>query len=124
VKGSLIWVKPNHGTGDLQYSFAPKHERIIHATRGKIELSKRLPDVFNGKEFIDSEHPTKKPIDLMETLIKCTTDKGDIVADYFMGIGSTALATIKADRVFFGVELNKEYYDDAINTVYNYLNKD
>ena len=34
IKGSLIWDKPNHGSGDLEGSFAPKHERIIHAVKG------------------------------------------------------------------------------------------
>jgi len=41
VKNVLIWNKNNHGTGDLIYSFAPKHERIIYATKGKVKLNYR-----------------------------------------------------------------------------------
>lgn len=66
----LIWDKNNHGTGDLEGSFAPKHECIIHAVKGKPKLAKRIDDVLTGyKDKQDSEHPTEKPMQLLVDLI-------------------------------------------------------
>jgi hypothetical protein len=65
IKGSLVWVKNNHGTGDLKGSFAPKHERIIHAVKGSPELRVRVPDVLTAKDKLNSDHPTATPLDRM-----------------------------------------------------------
>ena len=91
VKNVLIWNKNNHGTGDLIYSFAPKHERIIYATKGKVKLNYRHPDVLEGSD-IRTSHPTSKPIDLLKKLIESTTLQNDIIVDPFAGHGSTGIA--------------------------------
>ena len=49
IKGSLIWVKNNHGTGDLEGSFAPKHERILHAVKGRPKLCVAFPTCFTAR---------------------------------------------------------------------------
>ncbi len=46
IKSRIIRKKPNHGSGDTECTFAPQHESIIHATKGKVKLSKRPPDVL------------------------------------------------------------------------------
>lgn len=58
-------------------------------------------------------HPTEKPVELLELLIKTYTDEGDIVLDNCIGCGSTALACVKTKRHFIGYELEKEYCDIA-----------
>lgn len=62
-----------------------------------------------GKER--TSHPTQKPISLMEELIKTNSNKGDVVAGFFMGSGTTAVAAIRNKRKFIGFELSKEYFD-------------
>ena len=119
LKNSIVWVKSNHGTGDLDGSFAPKHERLIFAVKGRPTFNDngRLPDVLNGNEFLQTEHPTPKPIDLMERLIRHLTNEGDVVVDTFSGIGSTAVAAIKSGCVYYGSEIDEKWNDEAHNHV-------
>ncbi len=58
-------------------------------------------------------HPTQKPVELMEYLIKTYTNEGDTVLDNCMGSGTTAIACINTNRNFIGFELDKHYYDIA-----------
>ena len=57
----------------------------------------------------DQIHPTQKPIELFEWLIKSYSEKEDIVLDNCMGSGTTAVACKQTNRNFIGFELNKEY---------------
>jgi len=109
VKNVLIWNKNNHGTGDLIYSFAPKHERIIYATKGKVKLNYRHPDVLEGCD-IRTNHPTSKPIDLLKKLIESTTLQNDIIVDPFAGHGSTGIAAKELNRNYWLCELDYENY--------------
>lgn len=59
-------------------------------------------------------HPTQKPVDLMEALIKKHSNEGDLVLDCFAGSASTAVAAIKCGRKFIGCELSKEYYEKSM----------
>ena len=64
----------------------------------------------------DSEqryHPTQKPVDLLEYLIKTYTNKGDVVLDNTMGSGSTGVACVNTGRRFVGIEKSKKYYEVA-----------
>jgi site-specific DNA-methyltransferase (adenine-specific) len=122
VKGSLIWVKPNHGTGDLVGSFAPKHERILHAVKGNPALKSRPPDVFEGKEFRRSEHPTQKPVDLIRKLIEATTDINDIVVDSFAGSGNVLFESLALQRRFYGIEIDEQWYRRIVDEIYTLAN--
>ena len=118
IRGSLIWDKPNHGSGDLEGAFAPKHERIIHAVKGNPKLNKRHDDVLTGSKFLNTGHPTEKPIDLLTKLIEATTHEGDIVADPFVGGGSTVVAAYRAQRDFWACELDAEWHKQASSALY------
>ena len=58
-------------------------------------------------------HPTQKPVDLLEYLIRTYTNKGDTVLDNCMGSGSTGCACIKSERNFIGIEKDKKYFEIA-----------
>ena len=61
-----------------------------------------------------NHHPTVKPIKLMEYLCTLTkTPTGGIVLDPFIGSGSTAIACIKTERKYIGIEIDKEYCEIA-----------
>jgi site-specific DNA-methyltransferase (adenine-specific) len=62
-------------------------------------------------------HPTQKPVDLMEYLVKTYTNEGDTVLDFTMGSGSTGVACVNTNRNFIGIELNKEYFEMASNRI-------
>ena len=58
-------------------------------------------------------HPTQKPVELVEYLIKTYSNERDIVLDNCMGSGKTAIAAINTNRNFIGFELDKNYFDIA-----------
>ena len=58
-------------------------------------------------------HPTQKPVDLLEYLIKTYTNEGETVLDFTMGSGSCGVASVNTNRNFIGIELDKGYFDIA-----------
>lgn len=64
-------------------------------------------------------HPTQKPVELFEYLIKTYTNKGDTILDNCMGSGTTAEACIKTQRNFIGFELDKDYHRLAEERIHN-----
>lgn len=60
-----------------------------------------------------SVHPTQKPIELLEYLIKTYTNEGDTVLDNCMGSGSTGVACLNTNRNFIGIELDSNYFETA-----------
>lgn len=60
-----------------------------------------------------SVHPTQKPVELLEYLIKTFTNEGDTVLDNTMGSGSTGVACVNTNRNFIGIEKDENYFDIA-----------
>lgn len=75
-----------------------------------IEISKKANEP-------DAWHPTQKPVDLLRYLVLTYTNPGMVVLDNCMGSGTTAIACLKEHRHFIGFELNKEYYDKAVQRI-------
>jgi DNA modification methylase len=71
--------------------------------RNILEFSKDKP----------SKHPTQKPVNLLEYLIKTYTNENETVLDFTMGSGSTGLACKNLNRDFIGIELDQEYFKIA-----------
>jgi site-specific DNA-methyltransferase (adenine-specific) len=115
VRGSLIWVKNNTGMGDPNTTFAPKHERIIHAVKGSPVLFTRTADVLLADRCNSDRHPTEKPVSLLKQLIEVTTTKDEIVVDPFAGVASTLVAAKELGRAFFGCEINDGYFSAGSN---------
>lgn len=61
----------------------------------------------------DTNHPTQKPVALMEYLIRTYTQPGDLVLDPFAGSGTTLVAARNLQRRYIGVELQAEYVEVA-----------
>lgn len=64
-------------------------------------------------------HPTQKPVKLLEYLIKTYTNEGDLVLDNCMGSGSTGVACVNTGRRFIGMELNDNYFQTAKERILN-----
>lgn len=58
-------------------------------------------------------HPTQKPVDLCEYLIKTYTNEGESVLDFVMGSGTTGVACKNLNRKFIGVEMDEKYFTVA-----------
>jgi len=111
IKNILIWEKNNTGMGDLTGSYAPKYEMIIFAHKGRRLLNgRRDPDILHFNRTGNKNHPTEKPVDLLEYLISKSSNEGDLILDPFIGSGSTAVACKNINRQYIGIEIDLEYY--------------
>ena len=79
-------------------------------------------DVLNFANIIGKNciHPTQKPTDLLEFLIKTYTNENDVVLDNCMGSGSTGIACLNTNRKFIGIELDEKYFEMAKNRIENH----
>jgi len=96
---------------DKQTNYGSHKENIAESKDGK-----RLPTTilkFNRVER--PEHPTQKPVDLLEWLIKTYSNENETILDNCMGVGSTGTACKNLKRNFIGIEIEKKYYDIALD---------
>lgn len=115
-KSQIIWDKGLHGMGGLKGDFAPQHENIIFATKGKFRFpGKRPSSVISVSKIypLKLKHPNEKPVELMRQLIEAITPKGGTVLDPFMGVGSSAQAAILAGVDFIGIDIDPTYVEIA-----------
>ena len=61
----------------------------------------------------EKQHPTQKPVPLLEYLIKTYTNEDDTVMDNTMGSGSTGVACKNLNRYFIGIEKDEKYFNVA-----------
>ncbi|MCO6528607.1 MAG: site-specific DNA-methyltransferase [Lactobacillus sp.] len=89
--------------------------KLAKKYKGSKSSGERYPiDVINFKSIsCKGMHPTQKPTDLLEYLIKTYTNPGDIVLDNVMGSGSTGVAAVKNNRNFIGMEQDAQYFKTA-----------
>lgn len=113
IRGQLIWVKENHSIGDVYHTFAPKHEVMIHAVKGRPIVSPRLPDVFDISRTHESEHPTEKPVELLKQIINSCSVENDTILDPFGGSGSTLIAGLELHRDTYMIEIDRQYVNEA-----------
>lgn len=120
LKNILIWVKNNHGSGDLKAGYAPKYEMILYGNKGRCCFRKgRKEDVMFFNKTKNEFHPTEKPIDLIEELLLNSTEENDWIFDGFMGSGSVGVACKNNNRNFIGFEIDKNYFNIAESRINN-----
>jgi len=93
---------------DKQTNYGPHKQNRVKSD------GRRLPTTvlkFNRVER--PKHPTQKPVDLLEWIIRSYSNKGDIVLDNCMGVGSTGIAAKNTERPFIGIELDEVYFQEA-----------
>ena len=66
-------------------------------------------------------HPTQKPVELMEYLIKTYTNENETVLDFTMGSGSTGVACKNTNRKFIGIEMDEKYFEIAMERINNHV---
>lgn len=98
------------------YGYASSNYSQMRGGIKRQSAGKRFPiDVikFSNGDHSNMVHPTQKPVDLLEYLIKTYTDEGMTVLDNTMGSGSTGVAATNLNRNFIGMELNEDYFNIA-----------
>lgn len=68
---------------------------------------------INAKDKALYQHPTCKPVEILQNFIVNSSNENDVVLDPFMGSGSTGVACINTHRNFIGIEINAKYYETA-----------
>lgn len=140
-KRIIIWARKRAFNNTRGTALASGYEPICYYTNGngvynnikiKVETKRKeystgilkdgitLSDVWsdicalphNSKEKVD--HPTQKPIALMERIISIGTNENDVILDYCCGSGSTLLAAKNLNRQYIGIEKEKMYYDICV----------
>lgn len=119
----IIWDKQNKITN--QY-YMNQVEYILFMYKGRNKQinncgTSNLISVNNVKNKTHN-HPTEKPVELMEILIKNSTNEGDLVLDPFVGVGATPVACQNLKRNFIGCEIDKKYYDTTMERLNSGLN--
>jgi site-specific DNA-methyltransferase (adenine-specific) len=115
----LIWNKTN-AMPLFNNKYLTDKEYCLYFRKGGFCNPKNYQDAktifyqpINIKDKKLWKHPTIKPLNIIETLIKNSSKENEIVLDCFIGSGTTAIASIKTNRNFIGIELEEEYINIA-----------
>ena len=123
VKSQVIWDRDWHGMGDLKAAFAPQHDVIWFAVKGKgFAFQNGRPHSVVRFRRVAADaliHPTEKPIALMEYLVDKVTEAGGLVLDPFAGSGSAGAACVNTGRNFIGIEKDDKYFAIASERIAN-----
>lgn len=132
VVNSIIWAKPNAQPNITCRMLTESTEQVLwlcnnskKKAKGWTFNYKAMKEMNGGKQMrnfwvipltpprerIHGKHPSQKPMVLMERLVLCGTNPGDLVLDCFAGSGSTLLACKEQRRDWVGVERDADYCD-------------
>jgi len=135
VINEIIWFKPNGAPALAGRNFTASHETIIWASKSKkskhtfnysesrawnapgdvlYRSGKQMRSVWSipttpKREKSFGEHPTQKPIELLNRLIVMCSNPGNTVLDPFCGSGTTGVASVLQGRNFIGVDSDKNF---------------
>ena len=96
------------------YSNAGIKNTVYHKKDNGWQMPKSIIHFKNGGKMI---HPTQKPLELFEYLIKTYTNEGELVLDNTAGSGTTAIACLNTNRQFIVMEKEQKYYDIILKRV-------
>lgn len=118
-----VWVKNTFVLGRQAYQWG--HEPALFGWKPTgahyWNSDRKQSTVWNfDKPNRNAEHPTMKPLPLIEYIIKNSSKYGDLVVDTFLGSGSTLIACDKTDRICYGSELDPKYCEVIIQRWINY----
>lgn len=119
----LVWVKDLFVLSRADYHF--RHENVLYGwkpdgthffTNDRTQDS--IFEIMRPKK--SEEHPTMKPVALVEVMIENSSRKNDVVYDPFLGSGTTIIACEKKKRRGVGMEINPHYVDICCRRYYNF----
>lgn len=117
IKNMIVLNKSNHGMGDLNGQYAPKHELLLYAVKGRHLLDRstgRRKDVwdvpirFTGAHRL---HPNEKPLSWLRPCVESSSKAGDLVLDPFSGSGSLGEVCRELSRNCMLIDVSSEYCD-------------
>jgi DNA modification methylase len=111
VNQMVVWDKVSYGLGN---GFRAQHELICYASKGTPRVvSRSVGNVLSFKRDENDDHPSPKPVGLIQKILEVVSQPGDLILDPFMGAGPTLRAAANLGRRAIGIELNERYCDVA-----------
>lgn len=109
--------------GEVKYSNKRKEDHITgNRKENTAQSNKGYPkDILEFSSESKTVHPTQKPVELMEYLIKTYTNEGMTVLDFTMGSSTTAIASLNTNRNFIGIEKDCDYFNIGVNRVKEHI---
>lgn len=121
----IVWCKTNP-TPSTNNSWLPDIEYCLYFREKGVSLndgyelkSKWYDSPINKRDKDKFNHPTIKPLDLVKRHILHATQPNDIVADFFMGSGTTCVASKDTDRQYIGFEIEEKWFKVAQDRLNN-----
>ncbi len=143
IINNIIWQKTNPAPNLSCRAFTHSTETILWARKiengkkgkhtfhyddmKKENNGKQMKDVWDiedsaiwplstvpKSEKKQGNHPTQKPIKLLERIVLAASNENDLILDPFCGSGTTGIAAIKHHRKFIGIEIDENYLDLAL----------
>lgn len=115
---------PHHELVEKWHSLNKKYSELLEeykSLRRPFSVSALVPytDVWTHKpvQFYPGKHPCEKPADMLLQIINSSSKPGDVVADFFMGSGSTVKAAMELGRRAIGVELETERFMQTVSEI-------
>ena len=111
-----------------------KNSTSLKENGDKTSANNAIKNVFYSQEFTNyptqtlefsnysgkgNLHPTQKPLELLEYLVKTYTNENETVLDFTMGSGSTGVACVNTNRNFIGIEQDDKYFEIANKRINN-----
>lgn len=113
----LVWEKNNANASrwymkNCEYTLFLRKGNAKRINNASSKTVHKFNNVLKTKN-----HPTEKPVELMEFYITNSSNQGDVVLDPFMGSGTTAVACLNTGRNFIGFELDENYYKKSLERI-------
>ena len=108
--------KPNHSKGKPK-----QNQNNNYGEFDFVDNREELGDMKHPKSILTFQkphpsvavHPTQKPTELLEFLVKSYSNENETILDFTMGSGSTGVACLNTNRKFIGIELDEHYFKIA-----------
>lgn len=137
IVNDIAWFKPNGAPALAGRNFTASHETLIWATKGQgskhtfnyseskswsapndiiLREGKQMRSVWSipttpSREKLLGKHPTQKPVELLERIVRLCSKPGDLVLDPFCGSGTTGVVSVSHGRKFIGIDLDQDYIE-------------
>lgn len=127
IKEMLIWKKPNPMPRNRDRLYVTTIEIALWAVKGKGWTFNRQRDTYENAIFESPTvnhkkriHPTQKPLEILNEIIKIHSNENDLILDPFIGSASTAIACLENNRNYIGFELCENFYNLALERINKY----
>lgn len=140
ILNDICWFKPKASPNMSCRYFTASHETLLWARKDPMSKhtfnygvmkngvwnddilkkpNKQMRSVWqidtpksSEKEF--GKHPTQKPLELLRRVILASTNENDLILDPFTGSSTTGIMSLKLNRKFIGIDLEKEYLELSV----------